>query len=330
MALVSGGDRAQNVLAALRAIDDQIRPILQAKKSILIKPNVVIATRGSACTHADVLRGVLEYIAQSGFRGPAVIAEAGWCYTIDGFNNYGYPAVINEYRRSSAFTSLDLIDLNEEGLYVVQQVLDSNLHVQPIRAAARLFDPDAFIVSTALMKTHDRVVATMSVKNMAMGSPLHATRAEGWQSWSDKPKMHENYRLANVNIHQMARELKRYWGLAVIDGLEGMEGNGPTSGTGVASGVAIASTDFVAADRVAVECMGINPDWIRVSQLRRKARAGPIRPHQDQRNRGPGSGGCGAHVPAARSDQRRVEWQQPFPSCVGAGGRLPRVSRQIR
>ena len=41
-----------------------------------------------------------------------------------------------------------------------------------------------------------------------------------------------------------------------------MEGNGPSSGTPVASRIAIASTDYIAADRVGVECMGINPDWM--------------------------------------------------------------------
>ena len=50
--------------------------------------------------------------------------------------------------------------------------------------------------------------------------------------------------------------------MAVIDGYEGMEGNGPMSGTPVASRLAIASTDFVAADRVGVECMGIDPEWL--------------------------------------------------------------------
>jgi uncharacterized protein (DUF362 family) len=48
----------------------------------------------------------------------------------------------------------------------------------------------------------------------------------------------------------------------VIDGFEGMEGNGPTSGTPVASRIAIASTDYIAADRVGLEAMGINPEWV--------------------------------------------------------------------
>jgi uncharacterized protein (DUF362 family) len=41
-----------------------------------------------------------------------------------------------------------------------------------------------------------------------------------------------------------------------------MEGNGPAQGVPVPSRLAIASTDFVAADRVGVECMGVDPDWV--------------------------------------------------------------------
>lgn len=59
-----------------------------------------------------------------------------------------------------------------------------------------------------------------------------------------------------------ARRLAPPWGAAVIDGFEGMEGNGPVSGTPVPSRIGIASTDYVAADRVALEAMGIEPEWL--------------------------------------------------------------------
>ena len=52
------------------------------------------------------------------------------------------------------------------------------------------------------------------------------------------------------------------WGASLIDGYEGMEGNGPNSGTPVASRIALASVDFVAADRIAAETMGVDPEWL--------------------------------------------------------------------
>ena len=53
--------------------------------------------------------------------------------------------------------------------------------------------------------------------------------------------------------------------LALIDGFEGMEGNGPNSGTPVDHRVCVASTDWLAADRVAIELMGI--DFAKVGYL---------------------------------------------------------------
>jgi uncharacterized protein (DUF362 family) len=59
-----------------------------------------------------------------------------------------------------------------------------------------------------------------------------------------------------------AQRLQPCWGATVLDGWEGMEGNGPGSGSVVPSRIAIASTDYVAADRVGLEVMGIDPQWV--------------------------------------------------------------------
>ena len=61
-------------------------------------------------------------------------------------------------------------------------------------------------------------------------------------------------------------------GLAVIDGFEGMEGHGPTGGTAVDHKVAVASLDWLAADRTAVELMGI--DFADIGYLNYCAQAG--------------------------------------------------------
>ena len=66
----------------------------------------------------------------------------------------------------------------------------------------------------------------------------------------------------NYNFFLTAQFLRTNWGATIIDGFEGMEGNGPASGTPVPSRIAIASTDYLAADRVGVECMGVDPEWI--------------------------------------------------------------------
>jgi uncharacterized protein (DUF362 family) len=256
VSLVVGEDRRKNVYNALAAIDDQIRPALKRKKYVLIKPNTVAVNNQLGSTHADALRGILDYL-EGRFRGPVVIADSSKDNTWDAYENFHYDRVLAEYRRAH----VRFVDFNEEEKYVVQEIVDRNHHLMQVRLAARLFDPDAFILGAALLKAHDNVVATLSVKNLVMAAPLHSARKET-AAWHDKSKYHQGYREIQMNLAITARRMRPFWGATVIDGYEGMEGEGPLKGTPVASRIAIASTDFVAADRIGVEAMGVNPGWV--------------------------------------------------------------------
>ncbi len=255
VSLVHGEDRRKNVHDALEAIDDQIKAGLRHRKYVVIKPNNVSTTRQLAATHVDALNGILDYL-EPRFHGPVVIAESSAGDTLEGFENFRYTQLPTE-RRSQ---KISLVDLNREGKYETIPLLDYDLHITPVRLAARVLDPDAYVISSAMLKTHNTVVATLSVKNMVLGSPLHSI--PGQTTWSDKRKYHVGLRQTHYNMLITAQKLRTNWGVALIDGYEGMEGNGPSSGTPVDSRIAIASTDFIAADRVGIEAMGINPDWI--------------------------------------------------------------------
>jgi uncharacterized protein (DUF362 family) len=255
--LVKGEERRKNVAEALWRIDDQIRPRLRTKKYVVIKPNNVATNIQLAATHADALNGILDYLERAGFKGPVVIAESSAGRTMDGFEYYKYTRLPAERRERK----IELVDLNTEAKYVPLPVLSKDLRVDRVRLAARLLDPDAFIICSAAMKTHNVAVATLSVKNMCLGAPLHGLPGQR-PYFNDKRKYHTGVRGTNFNIMLTAQRLAPFWGATVIDGFEGMEGNGPASGTPVPSHVAIASTDYIAADRVGVECMGINPLWV--------------------------------------------------------------------
>ncbi len=256
VALVRGEDRRKNVTQALVAVDDQIRPALKRKKYVLIKPNGVAVKNQLGSTHADALRGILDYL-EPRWKGPVVIAESSRDDTWDAYENFGYKKVVTEYRRFQP----KLVDLNEEERFETFELVDANLHQMQVRLAGRLFDPDAFVIGSAILKAHDAVVATLSVKNMAMAAPLHSTRKSP-EKFHDKSRYHCGFRQMHFNIMLTAKKMRPFWGVTVIDGFEGMEGNGPLAGTPVPSRVAIASTDFVAADRVGVELMGVNPAWV--------------------------------------------------------------------
>jgi len=256
VSIAHGDERRRIVSESLAAIDDQIRPVLKRKKYVIIKPNMVSTENQLAATHADALHGILDYL-EPRFKGPVIIAESSAGDTMHGFENFKYQQVVNEHRRRK----VSLLDLNRDGRYQTIPLIDYDWHVTPVRLAAPLLDPDAYVICAAVLKTHNVTVATLSVKNMTLGAPLRSVPKQG-PAWNDKRKYHNGVRGTHYNMFLTAQKMKPFWGATVIDGFEGMEGNGPSSGTPVASRIAIASTDYVAADRVGVECMGINPDWL--------------------------------------------------------------------
>ena len=224
----------------------QTQAALQRKKYVLIKPNNVSTEIQLASTHVDAISGILDYLAPR-FRGPVMIVESSAGDTL-----VGYKPLEKECKSQR----LQLLDLNRETKYQTHTLIDYDLHIARVRLAARLFDPEAFVICCAVMKTHNAAVASLSAKNMVLGAPLHVVAGESY--WNDKRKYHAGIRQMHYNMLLTAEKLRPNWGLAVINGFEGMEGNGPNSGTPVPSRVAIASTDYIAVDRVALEIMGIN------------------------------------------------------------------------
>jgi len=256
VAVANGASRRKSVQEALVAIEDQIMPVLKTRKRVVIKPNIVSTSNQLASTHVDALHGILDFLGPR-FKGPVAIAESSAGYTTEGYDHFGYSRLVPEHKP----LAVSLVDLNEEGKYLTHPILNGDLHLVPVRLAARLLDPEAFIICSAILKTHNTTVATLSLKNMALGSPLHSSRKES-PGWSDKRLYHGGVRQTHVDIAMTAERLQPNWGAAVLDGWEGMEGNGPGGGTLVPSRIAIASTDYVAADRVGLEAMGINPEWV--------------------------------------------------------------------
>ena len=255
VALAHGDDRRKNVYEALKRIERQIVPSLESKKYVVVKPNNVSTRNQLAATHADALRGILDFLEP--FGKPVVIAESSAGNTHEGYENFLYTRLPGEYKP----LNVQLIDLNEEALYEVTHILDANLHPVPVRLAKRLLDPEAYIICAAVMKTHNTVIATLSVKNMTLGAPLHQPPGET-RRWNDKRHYHGGVRQTHYGMMLTAQKMQPFWGATVVDGFEGMEGNGPASGTPVDSRLAITSTDYIAADRVAVEAMGIDASWL--------------------------------------------------------------------
>ena len=108
------------------------------------------------------------------------------------------------------------------------------------------------VVSMPKMKTHHWAGATLSLKNCFGCVP---GRVYGWP----KNALHwAGLQEAVVDVAAAVRP-----GLQIVDGVVGMEGNGPIDGTPVGAGVLVFGTDPVATDATAARLMGLDPGRMR-------------------------------------------------------------------
>lgn len=240
-------------------IEDDVLASIGNRK-ILIKPNMVTSWNPLCATHPDAVRAILDVLTPH-YKKQIIIGEStAFGSTMEGFQTYGYTALAEEY-------NVRLVDFNAQP-WQYRYVFGEGNKAIPIRIISTFLDPDLYIISAAQMKTHDRVVTTLSIKNVILGSPVSD------HNGNDKVLTHTTGRAVNTVLHynmfHLAQEI--YPDLAVIDGFEAMEGEGPTRGTPFDAKVALASTDPLAADTLATKVMGFDPT--RIMYLRTMNEAG--------------------------------------------------------
>jgi len=269
VALTTGDDRADMAFRGLKTFEREVARAIGGRR-VVVKPNNVAIDIQLSATHADCLEGILEFLKSIGKAGQAVIAEsAAPGATLEGFANYGYPRVAAKY-------GVKLVDLDQEPHEVVYVFDQRDFRPHAVRMSRLLLDPGSFLISAARMKTHDQVVATLSLKNIVFGAAIKDPGVSSGKrgkpgAKSDKPIAHGGgFRGINYNLFALAQRMHPH--LALIEGYDGMEGHGPTRGTKVDHRVCVVGTDWLAADRVAVELMGI--DFAKVGYLNYCAQAG--------------------------------------------------------
>ncbi len=244
LSFVTGTNRSEMIYEALRPFQREIMDGIR-EKQIIIKPNLVVTNVPLCATHVDAVRGLLEFLKPL-YPEKIIIAESTISSdgTMTGFKNYGYLPLAQDF-------NVEFVDLNERPT-IPLTILDKNLHPLQIPFIDSYLDPNNYFISIARLKTHDRVVATLGLKNMVMGAPLRSYTGRNY-----KPLMHPSGpRWLNYNMFLIANRIHPQ--LTILDGVEGHEGNGPISGTPIQHGVALAGMDYIAADRIGAELMGIN------------------------------------------------------------------------
>jgi uncharacterized protein (DUF362 family) len=279
VSLTTGNNRADLAFRALQPFSKQIKHAI-GNRLIVIKPNNVLIYVPLACTHVDTLEGILEFLKSINKLHNVIIGESSASgSTLEGFDNYGYYNLVSKY-------NVKLVDLDKEPFDTLYVLDEKTLSPIPVKISRIIYSNDSYVISSARMKTHTSVVATLSLKNIVFGAPI---KDVGFSLYSEdkkfSPKAVESIKGTvsykrllhgggvhgvNYNLYSLARQLHPH--LALIDGYEGMEGNGPTLGTPIDHRVCVVSQDWLAADRVGIELMGI--DFAKVGYLTYCAQTG--------------------------------------------------------
>lgn len=236
-----------------RALQNYPTVIARARgKRVVLKPNLVeyYEARG-VNTHPSLVAAAIEAFRSLGAR--EVIVAEGPGHQRDTemlIEQSGLDAALKTER--TAF-----VDLN----------LDST-HPVALRAnytrLGRLFFPDTIlgadlVVSMPKLKTHHWVGATLSLKNMFGTVP---GVKYGWPKnvlhWCGDQSIAKS--IVDINLALQP-------GFAIVDGIEGMEGDGPLRGETVQSGVVIMGDNLTAVDATGARVMGLNPERMKYLEV---------------------------------------------------------------
>lgn len=265
VSISTANDRADLAFKALQPFSKEIRQAI-GNKRVVLKPNNVLIYVPLGCTHVDTLEGILEFLKSIRKINNVIIAESSASgSTLEGFDNYGYFKLVSKY-------PVKLVDLDKEPFENMYVIDEKDFRPHMVRVSSVITDPDSYVVSVARMKTHTSVGVTLSLKNIVFGAPL---KDPGFTLYDEDKKftsvakeskpgtvsykrlLHASgFHATNYNMALLAQKL--HPDLAIIDGYEGMEGNGPVKGTPIDHRVCVVSQDWLAADRVGVELMGID------------------------------------------------------------------------
>lgn len=265
VALIKGNSRYENIFSALSLIKEDIIEKIKDKQNIIIKPNCVSDSVQLASIHVDAIRAVLNFLSANKHNNKITIAEGSAYNTETAFKNFNYYKLKENY-------NINFFDLNNDEFEEVR-AFDSEMKPIKLGVSKTMLEADC-IISLALLKTHDSALATFGIKNIAVGSLIKKTlfpyrmpvgilrrtvnRLAAIRN--DKARIHQGPKAINKNIFEIYKKVKPH--ISVIDGFEGMEGNGPVDGQKVKMKIALAGTNALAVDSIAAKLVGLKPEDI--------------------------------------------------------------------
>lgn len=226
-----------SIQASMAKAFDELNLDMRGKKSAFIKVNIVRPARPSSCvvTHPSVVEALIHVLRERGFQritigeGPAAGVDVKTAFKKSG------------YLRLSQKMGVRLLDLHREER--VKREWEFGFLELPMD----LIESDLYI-NVSKMKTHYHTGITLSVKSQ-----------QGLLTPEAKKANHRDY-----NLHQSLIAIAKVVqpNLVIIDAIDSMEGEGPTTGQKKHTRAMVYGDDLFETDIACCNFMGVSPSQI--------------------------------------------------------------------
>lgn len=230
----------ERVLSALRqAIDliGGIQAFISKDSRVLLKPNLLYGKppEKAVTTHPSVVRGMIQIVREAG--GVPFIGDSP---SVGGLARAAEKAGIKKVAEEAG---CPLKEFNDP----ISPKERSGKFFKHLEIDRSVLEADA-VINLAKWKTHSQMLLTLGVKNLF-----------GCVPGPTKPLWHLRAGESRKAFAQILFDLYRVVqpSLTILDGVVGMEGNGPGSGDPVALGLILASKDALSIDLVVCDLLGI-------------------------------------------------------------------------
>ena len=243
--IARAGDYNGNLADVVRRQYDSFRASVPLRgKRVVLKPNLVEYHRDKVInTHPHVVAAAIELCRSEG-ASEVIVAEGPGHW-----RNVEYLVAASGLGDVLRHYDVPFVDLNHD-----EPVKRPNLgrltglsHLY----LSRTIDTADVVISLPKLKTHHWAVATLSLKNLFGTLP---GICYGW------PKNELHWRGIDNSIVDIA--LTRTPELAIVDGIIGMEGDGPLNGTPKHTGILVMGSDLLAVDATCCRLMQLDPEKV--------------------------------------------------------------------
>lgn len=232
------------------------RQFIRPGDRVLIKPNLVegMAPEKAVNTHPEVVRAIIRGVQAAGAI-PLVGDSPGVSSTFKAAEKSGIAEVCRD-------EGAELVPFDHS----VEVHLSSGHTVKKFAIATALQQVDK-VISAAKMKTHTFMGTTGGVKNL-FGCIVGTNKAQ----FHLRMQRRQHFASMLVDLNSLIKPV-----LYIVDGVIGMEGNGPRNGQPKPAGVIIAGPNGYAVDLIMAEKMGFNGEKLPVHMAALAEQLAPTR-----------------------------------------------------